>query len=323
MFDVFSYRRPVAETPLSRASAVVWEWRYAAGSVAMAFIIGLFAARSVMLDDAICSIMAIGLGFGFGAGVVSRLSLRPIIAILDLSVIGVPVIIAAFARQFDAPHVGLGLLLTIYTIGSFEMVRMSYKAALNQIILKQQFEQLARTDPMTGLLNRSVLATDLARIVAKRGEARVVVHTVDLDHFKAANDRFGHPVGDALLKQVAARLQLAAGQGDMIVRMGGDEFVLVQKSVSTRDDAERMAIRIFESVSAPYCIDGHDIVIGASIGIAISPDDGEAVEALLSRSDKALYEAKTLRGGFVFAQDLAPMPPTAPAGEAAVRQRAA
>jgi diguanylate cyclase (GGDEF)-like protein len=322
-FDVFSYRRRVAATSLARIDAVVWEWRYATGSVAMAFIIGLFAARAVMLDDAICSIMAIGLGFGFGAGVVSRLSLRPIIAVLDLGVIGIPVIITAFAQQFDAPHVGLGLLMTIYMVGSFEMVRMSYKSTLNQITLKQQFEQLSRTDPMTGLLNRSVLATDLARIVAERGEARVVVQTIDLDHFKAANDRFGHPVGDALLKQVAARLQAVARQGDLIIRMGGDEFILVQKSVSGRDDAERMAKRIFESVSAPYCIDGHDIVIGASIGIAISPDDGERVEALLSRSDKALYEAKTLRGGFVFAQDLASMPPAASAGEIPVRQRAA
>ncbi|MEO8317750.1 MAG: GGDEF domain-containing protein [Bradyrhizobium sp.] len=321
--DVFSYRRQVAGTPLTRANAVFWEWRYAAGSVVMAFVIGLFAARSVMLDSAICSVTAIGLGFGFGAGVVSRLSLRPIIAILDLGVIGVPVIITAFAQQFDAPHVGLGLLMTIYMVGSFEMVRLSYKATLNQMTLKQQFEQLARTDPMTGLLNRSVLATDLARIVAERGEARVVVHAIDLDHFKAANDRFGHPVGDALLKQVAARLQSVAGQGDLIVRMGGDEFILVQKSVSSRDDAERMAKRIFESVSAPYCIDDHDIVIGASIGIAISPDDGESVEALLSRSDKALYEAKTLRGGFVFAQDLASIPPATPVGETPVRQRAA
>ena len=126
-----------------------------------------------------------------------------------------------------------------------------------------------------------------------------------------------------MLKQVAARLQAVAGQGDLIVRMGGDEFILVQKSVSTRDDAERMAKRIFESVSAPYCIDGHDIVIGASIGIAISPDDGETVEALLSRSDKALYQAKTLRGGFVFVRNLAPMPSAAPAAEKAFRQRAA
>ena len=176
---------------------------------------------------------------------------------------------------------------------------------------------------MTGLLNRSVLATDLARIVAERSEARVVIHAIDLDHFKAANDRFGHPVGDALLKQVAARLRSVAGQGDLIVRMGGDEFIVAQKSVSSREDAERMARRIFEEVSAPYCIEGHDIVIGASIGVAMSPDDGGSVEALLSRSDKALYQAKTQRGGFVFAQDLADGRRPSSGGTGSVTQRAA
>ena len=320
--DVVAYRRRMAGAPLTRAEAVVWEWRYATGSVIMALIIGLFAARSLMLADAICSVMAIGIGFGFGAGVVSRLSLRPIIAIMDLGVIGFPVVATAFVQQLDAPHIGLGLLMTIYMVGSFEMVRLSYKSTLNQMTLKQQFEQLSRTDPMTGLLNRSVLATDLARMVAARGESRVVVHAIDLDHFKAANDRFGHPVGDALLKQVATRLQSVAGQGDLIVRMGGDEFILVQRSVSGQDDAERMAQQIFESISAPYCIDSHDIVIGASIGIAMSPDDGCSVEALLSRSDKALYLAKMQRGGFVFAQDMAAASPAA-AGEIQVRQRAA
>lgn len=320
--DWIAYRRRAARSSLSRAESAVWERRYAVGTVMMALIIGLFAARSLMLEDAICSIMAIGLGFGFGAGVVSRLSLRPVIAIMDLCVIGLPVISTAFMQRLDAPHVGLGLLMTIYLIGSFEMVRQSYKLTLNQMNLTQQFEQLSRTDPMTGLLNRSVLATDLARIVAELGDRSVVVHAIDLDHFKAANDRFGHPVGDALLKQVAARLQSVAGRGDLIVRMGGDEFILAQKSASSRDEAERMARRIYEQVSAPYCIEGHDIVIGASIGIAMSPEDGGSVETLLSRSDKALYRAKTQRGGFVFAQDVA-VETAVVAEQGPARQRAA
>lgn len=320
MLDVGAYRRRIAGAPLTRAEAVVWERRYAAGSVIMAFLLGLFAARSLMLEDAICSVMAIGIGFGFGAGVVTRLSLRPAIAIVDLGVIGIPIIVTAFLQKLDAPHIGLGLMMTIYMIGSFEMVRLARKSILNQMVLKQQYEQLSRTDPMTGLLNRSVLATDLMRVVAESGDRCVAVHAIDLDHFKAANDRFGHPVGDALLKQVGARLQGIAEQGDLIVRMGGDEFILAQKSAADRDDAERMARRIFEAVSAPYRIDEHDIVIGASIGVAMSPADGQSVEALLSRSDRALYHAKTQRGGYVFAEDLAT---AASAAAEEVRQRAA
>ena len=152
----------------------------------------------------------------------------------------------------------------------------------------------------------------------------VAVHSIDLDHFKAANDRFGHPFGDALLRQVADRLRAIAAAGDLLVRMGGDEFILVQKSISSRDNAEAMAKRIYQIVSAPYCIDGQDIVIGASIGVAIAPIDGRSVEALLSRSDRALYQAKVFRGGYVFASDLPP-PEGSPetAEKAAASRRAA
>ena len=319
---VIAFRRRVSRQPsVNRAEAVAWEWRYAVGSGTTALILGLFAARSLTLDSAICSVMAIGIAFGFGAGVVSRLSLRPIVAIVGLSATGIPVIATAFLHQQDTPHIGLGILMTIYLVGSFEMVRLTYNATLNQMMLKQQFEQLARTDPMTGLLNRSVLATDFAQVVAGSGSAPVAVHAIDLDRFKAANDRFGHPVGDALLKQVAARLKAVAGPSDLLVRMGGDKFILVQKSARSRAEATSLAQQIFEQVGARYCVAGHEIVIGASIGIAMSPDDGTTVEALLSRSDHALYQAKERGGGFVFAGDF--VPSTISADEVQPCQRAA
>ena len=204
----------------------------------------------------------------------------------------------------DIRHLGLGLMFAIYLAGGVEMVRLTYKSTISQITLKQQFEQLARLDPMTGLFNRSVLDTDLAEMLAGRRQAGVAVHAIDLDHFKAANDRFGHPVGDALLKQVAARLKSVAGPGDLIVRMGGDEFILAQKQVARREDAAAMAQRIFDAVCAPYRVGAHDIVIGVSIGVALLPDDGQSVEALLGSSDAALYQAKQHRGGYVFAGDL-------------------
>jgi len=321
--DVLAYRRRFAGTmPLDLAEAARWELRYAAGTGATALILGLFAARSLVLNDTICSVMAIGIGFGFGAGTVVRLSLRPAVAIVDLLATGMPAIVVTF-MQPDAPHVGLGLMLTIYLAASIEMVRLTYNSTINQITLKRQFEQLARLDPLTGIFNRSILDTDLAQMVADSKAGAVAIHAIDLDHFKAANDRFGHPVGDALLKQVAARLKSVAGPGDFIVRMGGDEFILVQKSISC-SDAELMAQRIFESVSAPYRVDGHDVVIGLSIGVAISPGDGQSVDALLSGSDKALYRAKESRGGYVLARDLSTETPaeTPPAAASAAQMAA-
>jgi len=298
LFEIVSFRRRLARSPqLDRSEAVRWERIYVAGTVATAFVLGVFAARSIVLGDALCSVMAIGIGFGFGAGVVARLALRPVAALLDLVAIAAPAAIVTF-MQPDLRHVGLGLLILMYVVASFEMVRLSFNASINQITLKRQFEQLSRIDPMTGLANRSVLAADLPAMLAA---GAIAVHTLDLDRFKEANDRFGHPAGDALLKQVAGRLKDITAPEDLVVRMGGDEFVLVQR---VADDAEAMAMRIVQSISAPYDVDGQTIELGVSVGVAVAPDDGRTVEALLSRSDRALYRAKERRGGYVLAREL-------------------
>jgi len=303
LLDVLAFRRQIRRKPLlDRAEAVAWEQRYAAGSLTAALLIGLFAARSLFVGDANCLVMAVGIAFGFGAGIVARLSLRPFVAILDFAAVGLPAVAATFLKQWDTPHIAMGLMFLIFIVAGFEMVRLSYNAMLNQMTLKQKFEQLSRIDPMTGLLNRSALATDVERIVAENG-GMIAVHAIDLDHFKAANDRHGHPAGDAVLKQVAARLTSLAGPADPVLRMGGDEFILVQRSVRSRNDAELMAQQIFGSISAPYHVDGHEMVIGASIGIALSPEHGKTVDALLCRSDAALYRAKERRGGYVFATE--------------------
>ena len=170
--DVLAFRRRFARRPaLGRAEANRCRRRYAIGTGTTALLPGLFTARSLMLQDAIYSTMAIGISFGFGAGIVARLSLLPFVAIADLSVMALPPIVLAFASM-DAPHFGLGMLMTIYLIGSFEMVRLSFNSTIDRIMLKQQFEQLARFDPMTGVFNRSVLAMDLPDMIADREIAR-------------------------------------------------------------------------------------------------------------------------------------------------------
>lgn len=307
LVEIFAFRRRLARAPqLGRTEAALWERCYIAGTVATALVLGVFAARSIVLGDALCSVMAIGIGFGFGAGVVARLALRPVAALLDLVAIAAPAAIVTF-MQPDLRHVGLGLLILMYVAASFEMVRLSFNASISQITLKRQFEQLARSDSMTGVSNRSVLATDLPVMLAA---GMVAVHTLDLDRFKEANDRFGHPAGDALLKQVAARLKALAATNDLVIRMGGDEFVLVQRAA---DDAEAMAQCIVQSISAPYEVDGQVIELGVSVGVAVAPDDGRTAEALLSRSDKALYRAKQHRGGYVLARELRTRDSGAPA----------
>jgi len=302
--EVLAFRRRAVEArPVEFSEVTHWGWAYAAGTVASAFVHGLFAARSLMLDSQICAMIAVGIAFGCSAGLLTRLSLLPFVVLANLCALGLPAI-AVSLMLLDLPHFALAVLIVVYLAGTFEMARQAFNSAIDQIRLKQQFEALARLDPMTGVFNRSLLTTELPGLIDDRADGMVAIHAIDLDHFKAANDRFGHPVGDALLKEVAERLRSLAGPRDSVVRMGGDEFILVQRATQSRADAEALARRVLESISAPYSIEEHDILIGVSIGIAIAPDDGTSVEALLSRSDKALYQAKSGRGGYVFADEI-------------------
>ena len=116
---------------------------------------------------------------------------------------------------------------------------------------------------------------------------------LDLDHFKKINDSLGHPVGDALLKQVAARLRTCIGPGDTVARLGGDEFAIVQFcNGCDPSTVPALASQIVEIVAAPYEIEGHHLVIGVSIGISLAPEDGSDPDQLLKNADLALYRAK-------------------------------
>jgi diguanylate cyclase (GGDEF)-like protein len=152
---------------------------------------------------------------------------------------------------------------------------------------------LARHDMLTNLPNRVLfreqLETEFGRIQPSRGFA---VHCLDLDHFKTVNDTLGHPIGDELLKLVAARLIEAVPPTDFIARIGGDEFAVVQTGVTKPEQCSLLASRIVERVSEPYDIQGRHIVIGTSIGIAIAPGDGTNPDVLLKNADMALYLAK-------------------------------
>jgi diguanylate cyclase (GGDEF)-like protein len=129
----------------------------------------------------------------------------------------------------------------------------------------------------------------------------VAVHHLDLDQFKAVNDTFGHPAGDKLLKTVADRLLGLVRETDTVARMGGDEFVIVQVPVADPGDATSLAQRIIDLLGEPFDIDGQQVLIGVSIGIAVGPGDGLTPDKLLRNADLALYRAKgDGRGTFRF-----------------------
>jgi diguanylate cyclase (GGDEF)-like protein len=162
---------------------------------------------------------------------------------------------------------------------------------------------MAHHDALTDLANRVLLNERLEHALGCRihREQMVAVHHLDLDQFKAVNDTFGHPAGDKLLKIVADRLRGLARETDTVARTGGDEFVIVQAPIADPAEATSLAQRIIASMSEPFEIDGHQAVIGASIGIAVGPGDGLRPDRLLRNADLALYRAKgDGRGTFSF-----------------------
>ncbi len=154
--------------------------------------------------------------------------------------------------------------------------------------------RLAKYDALTGLLNRHSMSKllDTTLQVYQTQQRPCSIMLIDLDRFKHVNDTLGHPVGDALLKQVAERLIKVVGDREKIARPGGDEFQIIQQDVEDRGTLGEIAERIIKSLSHPYSIDGARCIIGASVGIAVSPFDGKTSEDLVRNADLALYAAK-------------------------------
>ncbi len=162
----------------------------------------------------------------------------------------------------------------------------------------QRLEFQASHDPLTGLVNRHALVTELdehLRTATTFGR-HLAVMFCDLDRFKQVNDTLGHAAGDRLLVEVAARLRASVRDGDVVARHGGDEFVLLCPALDTQEAAVRMAERIRQSLSEPYDIDGRDVIIGVSVGVAFADHFRRSAVELLRASDLAMYRAKQ-RGG--------------------------
>ena len=159
---------------------------------------------------------------------------------------------------------------------------------------EEQIEYQAYHDALTGLPNRLLFRDRLtiALAHAKRQRTPVAVMFLDLDRFKIVNDTLGHSLGDELLRIIATRLRSVLREGDTIARMGGDEFTVLLTDLKNPDDAAMIAQKLLDTVAEPVRIDGQELYVTTSIGIALFPSDGETAEALLQSADGAMYRAK-------------------------------
>ena len=165
-----------------------------------------------------------------------------------------------------------------------------------------QIERMAHHDELTGLPNRVLFRQRLDASLAPGSAAGpLAVLCIDLDRFKAVNDTLGHPVGDALLRLVSQRVGECLRHNDLVARLGGDEFAIIQTSGAQPGAARGLAQRLVRALAVPFEIDGHQVMVGASVGLVLAPADGTDPDDLMKKADMALYAAKAAgRGTFAF-----------------------
>ena len=159
---------------------------------------------------------------------------------------------------------------------------------------EERIQHIARHDGLTTLVNREVFLEHLAGAVgsAERVRQGLAVHFIDLDRFKPINDRYGHAIGDKVLATVAARMRAVAREGDVLGRMGGDEFAMLQFRVTDAEAALGLARRLLDAISQDMDIEGTSLRVGASVGIAMCQGTTVGADVLLRNADKAMYAAK-------------------------------
>jgi diguanylate cyclase (GGDEF)-like protein len=294
-----SFHQARARQPISVEQAVRWEQRLALASFVSAMAAGGLQLCCAWASDPSAELVSIVLTYSYAAGLVIRFFVRPVIAIGSLMLAVLPTTLIWVAAPNGA-HAILAVVSLCLILAGREAISHLYQITVEQLDLRFELAQHAERDALTGLLNRRGIRQILAGEAAKAsaGIADFAVLLIDLDKFKAANDRFGHKTGDRLLCEVSARLLAVAGPNDAVARVGGDEFVVLQRGASRPEESELIARRIVTTVSAPYHFDELQLSIGASVGVALSQLDGFDIDHLLACADEAMYRSKTRALGF-------------------------
>jgi diguanylate cyclase (GGDEF)-like protein len=177
---------------------------------------------------------------------------------------------------------------------SVQRIHQVLQLAVERHRQEAELRKAASFDPLTGALNRAELYRQLGKAIshASRGVYRGAVMIIDVDNFKQINDNFGHPAGDAVLKDIASRLSAVARAGDTLGRLGGDEFVLILEGLRSREDAAAAAKKASDTTNYDLELNGCLVPVSTSIGVAVFPDQAENADSLLELADRAMYMAK-------------------------------
>lgn len=302
---LLSAYRQKSRSDMDIAQLRVWERLYAAGSHIFAALLAGLSAYVLRSHSPLNHLIAVSLVFTFGAGIVSRIGARPAICVTSLLVATAPTVLAlalhSWTEHSNRMHseyfIVEAMLVTVVTALSLESVRHLYKSTVEHLTAKHDLAYLVRQDALTGLPNRLLLRERFQSSLKSTAsdDQQLALHFLDLDGFKAINDCYGHPAGDAILREVASRLRSIIRSVDTVARIGGDEFIVIQANVRHAGEAEMLARRIIKQLSMPYEVMEISMQISVSVGIALAPRHGLDLEHLTACADAALYRSK--RGG--------------------------
>ena len=297
-----------------------WSNLYIVGSFLGGLSWGLIGILMLPNASAIQQTLMILMLAGVTAGAVPLSAAVPSAAIAFL-VSSIPPFIISIALLKNSTYLLFDMALSLYLFYMIILTIKSYKLVKNSVILKfendlllynleisnRKLEHAATHDPLTQVANLSLFKSNLEMAIKNAQEHKKILALfyIDLDHFKAANDRYGHRTGDHILITIIDRLKTYFLKDDIIARLGGDELAVIIENASNRDEIETIAKKICQLISIPIDINNIHLNISASIGISIYPYDGKDSDALLRSSDRSMYHVKE-RGGnnFYFSKEL-------------------
>lgn len=282
-------------------TTLFWERAHSAGSLLFSVLVGTIGAYTFWQGPNEAQLFSAVFLVSYCTGIVTRLAVRPKLATACVLIAALPYIAALLLHAMFLYNM-LALFLLMMTLASFQLIRTSYRLTFDVLITRAELAALAGSDPLTGLANRFTVDQQLQRLFLGqqvRPGQTVAVHFIDLDRFKAANDTFGHAAGDAILVEVARRLNDLLPSNAIAARRGGDEFLVIQPHLATSKEAVNLADRMIKSLCLPYAVLDQEITIGASIGVAATDNGKEAPHRLVVAADHALYEAKRKGRGIV------------------------
>jgi diguanylate cyclase (GGDEF)-like protein len=269
------------------------------GALSFALLAGLVGSLTMLFGGVDhLSTLTVSYALVYGVSIAARNAGRPVMAMSQLLLASVPILVASLMIGGGPLYVFAGILLmlilgmTSITRNVFEVLREQIIAAQTSARMADQMREQARTDVVTGLLNRAGLNHALVEQLMNLPKGRsLALFWLDLDRFKEVNDTLGHAIGDGVLAEVARRLIDTVPEGATVARFGGDEFVAAC-IVDDRAQCEQLASAMICDLSRPFRISGHRIGTGASMGVALLPDDGPDIETVMQSADLALYHAK-------------------------------